>query len=96
MAEDDTVPFNALTDDDFPWVVNREDHDVTEPTEPTPKIPEPALVRAVIVSGIGLASAVVGKAFGADWVDPFIEFYALVAPIGLGFWIRHHVTPVKK
>jgi len=97
-AEDDTISFYPFADDDdFPWVVNREDHEVTEiPAEPTPKVPEPALVRGLIVSVLGIGSAVVGRQLGADWVDPFIDLYVIAAPLALAFWIRRHVSPVPK
>lgn len=93
---EDTVPF-AVIDDDPTWVVNREDNPPVElPAEVKGKVPEPALIRGVLVAGVGFVSAVVGRQLGADWIDPLIALYVVVAPIGLSLWIRRHVSPVPK
>lgn len=96
--EADTIPFEAIKLDGPPWLVNREDTVTTPelPVEVRGKIPEPALVRGVILAGVGLVSAVVGKQLGLDWVEPFISLYVVVAPIGLAWWIRRSVSPKKK
>jgi hypothetical protein len=60
------------------------------------KTPEPAVVRGLIVAAAGLVGAIVGKTFDLSWVDQAVELYAAVAPVGLAFWIRLHVTPVPK
>lgn len=61
-----------------------------------PKAPEPAMVRGGIVAALGFVSAVIGRQVGADWVDPFMDLYVIVAPVGLAWWIRRNVTPVTK
>lgn len=96
MADtDDTEPFDPI-EQPAPWLVNRDDEEPAEAAHLDPRIPEPALVRAVIVAGVGLVGAVVGKQLDQSWVDPAIAFYVLASPIALGFWIRRHVSPVKK
>lgn len=54
------------------------------------------MVRGGIVAALGFVSAVIGRQVGADWVDPFMDLYVIVAPVGLAWWIRRNVTPVTK
>lgn len=57
---------------------------------------EPALIRGLVVTVVGLLGAVLGKTFDVSWVDQAVELYGTVAPIGLALWIRLHVTPAPK
>ncbi|MGW1740042.1 hypothetical protein ACWCPQ_14660 [Nocardia sp. NPDC001965] len=64
--------------------------------ETEPKPPEPAVVRGFLVALLGLIGAVVGKQLDASWIDDFLTVYMVVAPLGLAWWIRRHVTPFKR
>ena len=60
------------------------------------KVPEPAVVRGLIVAVLGLVGTLLGKQFDISWVDEFITVYAVVAPAVLALWIRRHVTPANE
>jgi hypothetical protein len=104
-SEADTVPFEAIKEDTgLPHVVNRDDQpdlgwDIDGDGKQTgveTKVPEPAVLRGLIATGVGIVGLVLGKTFDLDWIDPAIAGYALAAPLVLSFWVRMHVTPVKK
>lgn len=98
-AAADTVPFDVIKEDSgLPQVVNREDTVKAPelPAEAQGKVLEPALIRGGILAVAGLVSSIVGHQLDLDWVEPFISLYVFVAPIGLAWWIRRHVTPNKK
>ncbi|AVO22429.1 hypothetical protein SEA_POOMPHA_28 [Mycobacterium phage Poompha] len=59
------------------------------------KTPEPALIRGAIMAVVGLAAYILGAQIDTAWVDPVVDIYAVAAPIGLAWWIRRNVTPVK-
>lgn len=65
-------------------------------TELGTRVPEPAVIRGVIVSIVALVAILTGKTLDISWVDPALVIYAAVAPVALSLWIRRHVTPVKK
>lgn len=102
----DTVEFNVIEEDGPQALpVNREEPDYSITVNSVDdalaqikqgKVPEPALVRGLIVSVVAFIAALTGKAVGLEWVDPFLEIYAVGAPVALAWWIRRHVTPVKK
>lgn len=96
---DDTEEFEHI-DTGAPWEypVNRdtvEDDEYDEP-EPHVKVPEPAVIRGVLVSVIGLIGYVVGKQIDVQIVDQLMDVYVVAAPLVLAWWIRRNVTPVKK
>lgn len=96
-AEDDTVRMDlSEVFGPAPWslAVNREDNEPVETVEP--KVPEPALVRAVAVAALGFVSFVLGKSLSLEWIDHAMVIYSIAAPAVLGWWIRRHVSPVKK
>lgn len=98
MAPDDTQPFDPIKED-APWAlaVNRADEPVDTGIEPAaPKVPEPAVVRALLVALVGLVGTVVGKQLDVSWIDQAITVYAIAAPVALGWWIRRNVTPAGK
>lgn len=99
MAEDDTIPFKPFEDvtiPPYPFPTPGDTEGLTVDNEPSkPKIPEPALVRGLIVSAVSFVGAIVGRQFGADWIDPLMDIYLVVGPIGLAWWIRRHVSPAK-
>jgi len=51
-----------------------------------------ALIRAVVVASLGLAGSVAGREFGADWLDPFLDTYALAVVPVLGWWIHKRLN----
>ena len=81
-----------------PWESRTDGLVVDEDDDPEvkEKIPEPVLVRAVLLALVGLAGAVAGKEFDVSWVDSAVTLYAVAAPLALGFWARRHVTPLPK
>lgn len=58
--------------------------------------PEPAVVRGLILSVVSIAGYALGKSFNVEWVDEAMSVYAVLAPVGLAFWVRRHVTPAPK
>ncbi|ASZ75462.1 minor tail protein [Mycobacterium phage Kimona] len=60
------------------------------------RVPEPLVLRGAILTGIGLAGAILGKTLDVSWVEPAVAFYAVAVPMGLALWGHRHVTPVKK
>lgn len=99
-STEDTVPMPVI-DDGPPWAINREDlgWDIDgdgEINEIEAKVPEPALLRGVIVAGAGLVAAVVGKSFDLAWIDETIGAYIVAAPLVLAWWIRRNVSPTGK
>lgn len=60
------------------------------------KVPEPLVLRALLVAVLGLIGAVIGKTLDVSWVDQAIAVYAIGAPMVLALWGRRHVTPVSK
>lgn len=59
------------------------------------RVPEPALIRSILVAVTGIIALVVGKAIDVTWVDSVVTVYAALTPIIAGVLIRSAVTPVK-
>ena len=59
-------------------------------------VPEPLVLRGILLTVLGLVGLVLGKTLDVTWVDQAIAAYAAVAPIVLSFWARRFVTPVRK
>jgi hypothetical protein len=106
-SEAPTVPFEAIDPKDVgpqSLPVNREDKpelgwDVDGDGKQTgieTKVPEPAVLRGLIATAVGIVGLVLGKTFDLEWIDQAVAAYALAAPLALSFWVRMHVTPVKK
>ncbi|GAA5081582.1 MULTISPECIES: hypothetical protein [Nocardia] len=60
------------------------------------RVPEPALIRGLLVAVSAIVAVVAGKAVDTAWVDFATQGYALVSPLLAGLWIRPAVTPVEK
>lgn len=64
------------------------------------KVPEPALIRGLIVAAFGILATIfklsVDQEVVQAVVDAIIGIYVLVGPVVLAWWIRRNVTPVKK
>ena len=60
------------------------------------KVPEPLVLRGVLLALIGLVAGATGYALDVTWVEEAVAAYAGVAPLALSFWARRHVSPVQK
>lgn len=91
--EDFPEQYNTLvpTDPETPWVkftaAGEPENEIEE------QLPKPALVRAILITGASLVGALFGKTFNVEWVDAALDLYMILAPVVLGFWIRHKVKP---
>jgi len=60
------------------------------------RVPEPAIIRGVIVSIAGLIAILTGKSFDLSWIDPALVVYSTLVPVLLSLWIRAKVSPIPK
>lgn len=60
------------------------------------RVPEPALVRSVLVAITGVAAFVLGREVSTEWVETVLTIYGLLTPIIAGALIRPAVTPVSR
>ena len=58
------------------------------------RVPEPALIRSLIVAVVGVLAVVLGRQIDVSWVEYVVQTYALAAPLIAGYFIRRVVTPV--
>ncbi|MFC4123713.1 hypothetical protein [Nocardia rhizosphaerae] len=58
------------------------------------KVPEPALVRSVLVAVTGVVAFVIGREVDQAWVETLLTLYGLATPVIAGAAIRPAVTPV--
>ncbi len=58
------------------------------------RLPEPALIRSILVAITGVAAYLLGREVSTEWVDTLTTLYALAAPVIAGLLIRPAVTPV--
>ncbi|MEV4155403.1 hypothetical protein AB0J48_20470 [Nocardia salmonicida] len=59
------------------------------------RVPEPALVRSILVAISGVVAFVVGKNVDISWIESVTQLYGLVAPLIAGLLIRPAVMPVS-
>lgn len=59
------------------------------------RVPEPTLIRSVLVAITGVVAFIVGHQVDVSWIESVLTIYGLLAPIVAGIWIRPAVTPVK-
>lgn len=57
-------------------------------------VPEPALVRSVLVAITGVVAFLLGREIDAGWVEAVLTLYGLLTPVIAGAIIRPAVTPV--
>ncbi|MBF6133519.1 hypothetical protein IU501_10960 [Nocardia otitidiscaviarum] len=57
-------------------------------------VPEPALIRSILVAATGVAAYLLGREISTEWVETLTTLYGLAAPILAGLLIRPAVTPV--
>ncbi|MGW4742345.1 hypothetical protein [Nocardia xishanensis] len=60
------------------------------------KIPEPALIRSVLVAITGVIAFVVGHRIDVSWIESVLTLYGLLTPVIAGVVIRPAVTPVAR
>ncbi|MGS2805323.1 hypothetical protein [Nocardia sp. MW-W600-9] len=58
------------------------------------RVPEPALVRSILVTVSGVIAFIVGKNIDVSWIEPVMTLYGFAAPLIAGLLIRPAVTPV--
>lgn len=60
------------------------------------RIPEPALVRSVLITITAVAAWWLGREVSTEWVETVTTIYALVSASVAGLLIRPAVTPVAR
>jgi hypothetical protein len=60
------------------------------------RIPEPALIRGVLVTITGVIAYFLNKEVNTAWIDAVLTVYTLAAPFLAGLLIRPAVRPVSK
>ncbi|MEV0031443.1 hypothetical protein [Nocardia sp. NPDC050793] len=58
------------------------------------RVPEPALVRSVLVAITGVVAFVVGREIDTVWIESVLTLYGLLTPVLAGVLIRPAVSPV--
>lgn len=59
------------------------------------QLPEPALLRSVLVAVTGVIAFVLGRQVNTDWIESALTIYGLLTPVIAGVVIRPAVTPVS-
>ncbi|GAB4588745.1 hypothetical protein [Nocardia sp. IFM 10818] len=59
------------------------------------RVPEPALVRGLLVALVGVLAVVLGREIDVAWVDLVVQAYTLASPLLAGLLIRRAVKPVE-
>ncbi|WP_431954160.1 hypothetical protein [Nocardia lijiangensis] len=57
-------------------------------------LPEPALVRSVLVAITGVVAFVLGREIDMAWIEIVLTLYGLFTPVLAGLLIRPAVTPI--
>lgn len=57
------------------------------------RVPEPALIRSLLVAITGVAAFVLGREVSTEWVETLTMLYTLAAPVLAGLLIRPVVQP---
>ncbi|WP_227997808.1 hypothetical protein [Nocardia australiensis] len=59
------------------------------------RIPEPALIRSILVAITGVIALLGGKHIDTSWIETAVTVYAAISPIIAGVLIRQAVTPAR-
>ncbi|MEV0294546.1 hypothetical protein [Nocardia sp. NPDC050710] len=59
-------------------------------------IPEPALIRSVLVAITGVVAYLVGHQVDTAWIESVLTIYGLLTPVLAGLAIRPAVTPIDR
>ncbi|WP_067798316.1 hypothetical protein [Nocardia beijingensis] len=57
-------------------------------------LPEPALIRSVLVALTGVLAYLLGHKIDTGWIETVLTIYGLLTPVVAGALIRPVVTPV--
>ncbi|WP_054815436.1 hypothetical protein [Nocardia arizonensis] len=60
------------------------------------RLPEPALIRSVLVAVTGVLAYFLGHTIDTAWIEGALTVYGLLTPIIAGVLIRPAVTPVAR
>ncbi|WP_051407502.1 hypothetical protein [Nocardia sp. CNY236] len=60
------------------------------------RVPEPALVRSVLVAATGVVAFLLGRELDTAWIEAALTVYGLLTPIITGALIRPVVTPAAR
>lgn len=60
------------------------------------RVPEPALIRSVLVTVTAVIAYLVGHQIDVGWIDAALTLYTLVSSVVAGALIRPAVTPVQR
>ncbi|MFI9506940.1 hypothetical protein [Nocardia sp. NPDC052566] len=60
------------------------------------RVPEPALVRSVLVAVTGVLAYVLGRQIDTSWIESVLTLYGLLTPVIAGALIRPAVSPVVR
>jgi hypothetical protein len=63
---------------------------------PLTRIPEPAVIRGVLVAITSVAAYFLNKEVSTAWIEAVLTIYTLIAPLVAGLLIRPAVKPVSK
>lgn len=58
------------------------------------RVPEPALIRSVLVTVTGVIAYLLGRQIDTSWIEAVLTLYGLAAPVIAGALIRPAVTPI--
>ena len=58
------------------------------------RVPEPALIRSVLVAITGVIAFALGHQIDTTWIEAVLTLYGLLTPMIAGLWIRPAVTPI--
>ncbi|MFJ4656120.1 hypothetical protein ACIP5Y_33030 [Nocardia sp. NPDC088792] len=60
------------------------------------KVPEPALIRSILVAVTGIVAYLLGRQVNTHWIEAVLTLYGLFTPVIAGAAIRPAVTPISK
>lgn len=61
------------------------------------RLPQPAVVRAAVISVLGLVGSVIGRSLSADaWLDAALDVYTVAAPAAVYLWFHRNAKGVER
>jgi hypothetical protein len=101
LNDADTQPFPVIEGEETPpwhsvpslgWDANDDGHI----DELESNVPEPLVLRGVLLTVLGLVGYAFGETLDVEWVEKAVAAYAVLVPLVLSVWARRHVSPVDK